>query len=82
MIGLSLFLGLPITDAGSQAVLIGMEGSQSMAETAMHHGDHDSSFGDDFHEHASWVDLMDPTMYPPHFFVAQRSLMRNWAHQI
>jgi len=63
MIGLYLFLGLSISDAGSQALLIGMEESQSMAETTVDHWDHDSSFGDDLHEYASGVDLMDPTMY-------------------
>jgi len=70
MIGLYLFLGLPILDAGSQALLIGMEESQSMAEITVHHGDHDSSFGDDLHESVSGVDLMDPTMYPPPFFTS------------
>jgi len=69
MIGLYLFLGLPITDAGSQTLLIGMEESQSMAETTKHH---DSSLSDDLHESVSGVDLMDPTMYPPPFFASLR----------
>jgi len=70
MIGLYLFLGFSISDAGSHALLIGMEGSQSMSalETPMHHENHDSSFGDNLHEHVSLVDLTDPTIYPPPFF--------------
>jgi len=78
--GLSIFFGLTITDAGSHASLpVGIEGSQSMnaVETPMHDWNHDSSFGDDLHESASLVDLMDPTITPPHFFIAQRSLMHN-----
>jgi len=72
MIGLCLFFGLPISDAGSQALLISMEESQFMAETTVHHWNHDPSFGNDLHESASGVDLMDPTIYPPpHFCITQ-----------
>jgi len=73
VIGLYLFLGLSISATGSQALLIGMEGSQSMAETTVHHGDHNSSVGDDLHESASGVELMDPTIYPPPFFASFRN---------
>jgi len=72
MIGLYLFLGLPITDAGSHTMLIGMERSQSMnaVETTKHYWNHDSSFGDNLHESISGVNLMHPTKYPPPFFAS------------